>query len=103
MRSPIDVETQVGITLHYLSDEGRLRKKQQMHLVSLDLQCPLLYDKSVIHVIPPYTLALKYTTEENVQEKVKGFYDVYNFPQRIGAIDGTHMQILPCKHFKMIS
>ena len=26
MRQPIPVETQVGITLYYLSDEGRYRK-----------------------------------------------------------------------------
>ena len=26
MRSPVDVEKQVAITLYYLSDEGRLRK-----------------------------------------------------------------------------
>ncbi len=26
MRSPVDVEKQVALTLYYLSDEGRLRK-----------------------------------------------------------------------------
>ena len=26
MRSPIDVERQIAVTLYYLSDEGRLRK-----------------------------------------------------------------------------
>ena len=39
-------------------------------------------------------------TEEDVKEKVSGFYDAFNFPQCIGAIDGTHIEI---KHPKLNS
>ena len=32
-------------------------------------------------------------TEKDVQEKVEGFNDTYNFPQCICAIDGKHTEI----------
>ena len=31
-------------------------------------------------------------TKVEVEEKVKGFYNAFDFPQCIGAIDGTHME-----------
>ena len=94
MRSPIDVEKQVGITLYYLSDEGRLRKIANAFGVSRSSVSIIV--RRVTRVISMY-LGPNYiklpVTKEDVEEKVKGFYNAFNFPQCIGAIDGTHIEI----------
>jgi hypothetical protein len=94
MRPPIDVEKQVGIMLYYLSDEGRLRKTANAFGVSRSSVSIIV--RQVTRVISEY-LGPKYiklpVTKEDVEEKVKGFYKAFNFPQCIGAIDGTHIEI----------
>ena len=94
MRSPIDVQKQLGITLYYLSDEGRLRKTANAFGVSRSSVSIII--KRVTQVISMH-LGPKYiklsVTKEDVEDKVKGFYSVFGFPQCIGAIDGTHVEI----------
>ena len=94
MWSPIDVEKQVGITLYYLSDEGRLRKTANAFGVSRSSVSIIV--RRVTRLISMY-LGPKYiqipVTEDDVQEKVKGFYSAFGFPQCIGAVDGTHVEI----------
>ena len=94
MQSPIDVEKQVGITLYYLSDEGRLRKTANVFGVSRSSVSIIV--RHVSYVISKY-LGPNYiklpATKVEVEEKVKGFYNAFDFPQCIGAIDGTHIEI----------
>ena len=85
MRSPIDVEKQLGITLYYLSNERRLRKTANAFGVSRSSVSRII--GRVTQVIAMF-LGPKYiklpVTEEDVEEKVKGFYSVFGFPQCIG-------------------
>ena len=79
MRSPINVEKQVGIALYYLSDEGRLRKTANAFGVSRSSVSIIV--RRVTHIISVYLgpkdIKLP-VTEEHVQEKVTGFYNSFN-------------------------
>ena len=44
-----------------------------------------------LHLGPKYIRLL--TTEEEVQDLAQGFYRAHGFPQCLGAIDGTHINI----------
>lgn len=94
MRSPVDVTKKVACTLYYLSDEGRLRKTANAFGLSRQV-----VSKIVREVCKAITLHLGKTfiklpeTVEEVKELVTNFYDAHGFPQCIGAIDGTHIDI----------
>lgn len=81
IRSFIDVEKQVSMTLFYLSDEGRLRKRENS--VSVSWTSVSIVIRQVTSALSMY-LGQKYIklpiTEDNVKEKVHGFY-AFNFPQ----------------------
>ena len=94
MQSPIDVEKQIGITLYYLSDEGWLRKTA--HAFGVSRSSVSIIVRRVTCLISMY-LGPKYiqlpVTEDDVQEKVKGFYSAFGFPQCIGVIGGRHVEM----------
>ena len=88
MRSPVEVEGQVAITLHYLSDEGRLRKTANAYrpsrpCISAIVQCVACVITA--HLGPKYT---KLLFNEEVRKKVTHVILVL---QCLGAIDGTHI------------
>ena len=94
MHSPISVETQLAVTLYYLSDEGRLRKVANAFGLSR-ASCSIIVRRvsSAIttHLGPLYIKIAM--TEESVKEKVSKFYNAFLIPQCLGAIDGTHIEI----------
>lgn len=94
MRRPISVETQVAVTLYYLSDEGRYRKVANAFGISRSSVSIIV--RRVCAAISEY-LGPSYvrlpTSEREVQELVSQFYVYHGFPQCMGAIDGTHIPI----------
>jgi len=94
MRSPVDVEKQVAMTLYYLSDEGRLRKTANAFGVSRP--CVSVVIRRVTHAIATH-LGPKYITlpltERAVYDKTTKFFNTFTVPQCLGAIDGTHIEI----------
>ena len=94
MREPVEVERQVAATLYYLSDEGRLRKTANSFGLSRPSVSVIV--RRVTHAIaaqlgPKYiTLPL---TEDAVKDKVAKFFHAFSFPQCLGAIDGTHIEV----------
>ena len=94
MRSPVDVPKQVALTLYYLSDEGHLRKTA--NAFGLSRSCVSVVVRRVTDAISRY-LGPRYIklplTEDAVKEKIAGFYNAFNVPQYLGAIDGTHIAI----------
>ena len=94
MRSPVDIERQVVMTLYYISDEGRLWKT--VNAFGVSRPCVSVVIRRVAHAItihlgPNYiTLPL---TEDPVKEKVTTFFNAYSAPQCLGAVEGTHIEI----------
>ena len=94
MHKSISVETQVAVTLYYLSDEGRLRKVANAFGLSR-ASCSIIVRRvctSISIHLGPHLIKLP-MTEESVKEKVLKFYNAFLVPQCLGAIDGTHIEI----------
>ena len=94
MRTTVDVVKQVAVTLHYLSDEGRMRKTANAFGLSRQAVSKIVRKvcKAImIHLGPKY-INLP-STEEEVYNLVKKFHRAHGFSQCLGAIDGTHIEI----------
>ena len=94
MRSPIDVERQVAMTLYYLSDEGRLRKTANAFGVSRPTVSVVIrrVTRAIATFLGPKYIELP-LTEDAVKDKVENFFNRHLVPQCLGAIDGTHIEI----------
>ena len=94
MRKPLDVETQVALTLYYLADEGRYRKVANAFGIA---RCTVSRTVRTVCKVISTKLGPSYiklpTTREEVAELVSGYMQFHGFPQCIGAIDGTHIPI----------
>ena len=94
MRSPVEVERQVALTLYYLADKGRMRKTANAFGLSRSTVSNVV--RKVCHAIcehmGPLLIRLP-KTEQEVKEKTKKFFEVWQFPQCLGAVDGTHIDI----------
>jgi len=94
MRLPVPVETQVALTLYYLSDEGRLRKTA--NAFGLSRSCVSVIVRRVTRAITvrlgPTYIKLP-MTENEVKDCVTNFFNAFSIPQCLGAIDGTHIAI----------
>ncbi|XP_068738726.1 putative nuclease HARBI1 [Montipora capricornis] len=91
MRTPVDVIKQVAVTQYYLSDEGRLRKTANAFGISRQVVSKIV--RKVCKAITVH-LGKKYIKLPfQVTNLVKKFHRAHGFPQCLGAIDGTHIQI----------
>ena len=94
MRSPVGVVKQVACTLYYLSDEGRLRKTANAFGLSRQVVSKIVRKVCkalTVHLGPRY-IGLP-SNEVEVKNLVENFYQAHNFPQSLGAIDCTHIDI----------
>ena len=94
MREPISVETQVAMTLYYLSDEGRFRKVANAFGVGKSTVSETIRNvcKILLSECGPKYIKLPSTIEE-IEVLMGEFCKEHDFPQCIGAIDGTHIPI----------
>ena len=94
MCAPVEVERQVALTLYYLSDEGRLRKTANAFGLARATVSVIIRRVTAaisLHMGPKYIkLPL---SEEAVLDKVTKFNEAFAFPQCLGAIDCTHIDI----------
>ena len=94
MRPSTSVEKQVAMTLYYLSDEGRMRKTANSFGISRSTVSVIVrrVTSAITQYLGPKYISLPLTADD-VKEKTFGFYKAFGFPQCIGAVDGTHIEI----------
>ena len=94
MRAPVDVVKQVAVTLYYLSDEGRLRKTANAFGLSRQVVSNIIRKvcKAITFHLGGRYIKLPFT-ESEVEGLVRNFHRAHGFPQCLGAIDGTHIEI----------
>lgn len=94
MRRAISVETQMAVTLYYLSDEGRYRKVANAFGISRSSVSIIVRRvcTAISEYLGPIYVHLP-TSEREVQELVNQFHVFDGFPQCMGAVDGTHIPI----------
>ncbi|XP_065061675.1 uncharacterized protein LOC135688686 [Rhopilema esculentum] len=94
LRESNDVETQVAMTLYYMSDKGRYRKVANSFGVARSTVSMVI--RRVTKAISQH-LGSKYiklpVTQAEVEHHTKKFLKNHGFPQCIGAVDGTHIEI----------
>ena len=94
MRMPLSVETQLGVTLYYLSDEAHYRKMANAFGIGKatvsKIICRVCYVISKIH--GPKYIKMPNTTNETMTS-VSSFYSKCGFLQCLGAVDGARIDI----------
>ena len=94
MRQPVSVETQVAVTLYYLSDEGCIRKTANAFGLARSTVSVVIRRvcRAISNHMGPQYIKLPKTVPE-VEENTRNFLKHFNFPQCLGAVDGTHINI----------
>jgi hypothetical protein len=99
MREPVEVDRQVALTLYYLSDKGRMTKTANSFGLSRSSVSVIVRRvcRAIFEHLGPQMIRLP-TTESEVEEKARHFFDQFQFSQCIGAVDGTHINIQQPTH-----
>ena len=95
MRAPISVETQVASFLYYISDEGRYRRTANLFGVSRT-SVSLLFQR-VFYLIAKYPSSDYIKVPKSpgeFQHSTSPFLETHGFPQCLGTIDGTHIEVV---------
>ena len=90
----MDADIQVAITLYYLSDKGRYRKVANAFGIGRSTVSTIIREVTELIAckLGPKLIKFPSTTEE-VDKSVNLFYKQHGFPQCLGAIDGTQVNI----------
>ena len=93
-RVPLSVELQVAATLYYLSDEFHYRKIANAFRIGKSTISVIIRHTTFViaHILGPKYIRMPFT-EDEVKDSVEKFFLNFGFPQCLGAIDGTHVDI----------
>ena len=90
----LSVETQVALTLYFLSDGGRMRKTANAFgcgLSTVSTVVSRVCKTIATNLVTAYIRVPQ--TEEELNQSASQFFNAFGFPQCIGAVDGTHIPI----------
>ena len=93
LRSPLSVEKQVAMFLHYISGEGRLRKTTNAFGTAKSTTSKVIQQVGTVISRTMSDLITLQTAEVEVKELRARFKEAHGFLQCIGAIDRTHINI----------
>lgn len=93
-RIPLSVELQVAATLYYLSDESHYRKIANAFGIGKSTISNIIRRTTFVikNILGPKYIKMP-STEDEVKDSVEKFFLHFGFPQCLGAIDGTHVDI----------
>ena len=94
LRTPISVAAQLGLFLYYISDKGCYRKTANAFRISWASISRII--RRVAYAVTTFVgpkLTRLPTIEGEVQELTDGYWKAHSFPQCIGVIDKTHIEI----------
>ena len=94
VREVIPVEKRVAITLWRLGTDQEYRSVAHLFGVGTSSVCNIVHEvcKAIVDCLLDKYIALP--RGERAMEVVRGFEEVWEFPQCFGAIDGSHIPIL---------
>ena len=94
MRECLSVELQVAATLYYLADEAHYRKIANAFGIGLSTVSKVIRNTSYViaRVLGPKYIRTP-STEDEVMRSVRNFFSNFGFPQCLGGIDCTHVDI----------
>lgn len=96
LRSAIGVQKRVAITLWRLATNVEYRTIAQLFGVGTSTVCIIVHETctAIVSILTPRLIRLP-RGDVAVQQVIDGFEARWGFPQCGGAIDGTHLPILP--------
>ena len=99
-RAPVSNVRKVAITVYYFATGAGQRMIGNLFGVSRSTVCLAVQfvTKAIVKNLVP--LFISPPMGQRVQEVVDGFDNKYQFPQCIGAIDGTHVPVTPPSAYK---
>ncbi|XP_038053730.1 protein ANTAGONIST OF LIKE HETEROCHROMATIN PROTEIN 1-like [Patiria miniata] len=95
LRKAIGVRKRIAITLWRLATNVEYRTIAQLFGVGISTVCNIVHQtcQAIVSVLTPKLIRLP--KGEALQQIVNGFETRWGFPQCGGAIDGTHLPVLP--------
>ncbi|XP_031328030.1 putative nuclease HARBI1 [Photinus pyralis] len=96
MREPISTTDKLQITLRFLATGESYRSlmySTRVHESTISRFVPLVCTAIIQHLSPKYLKTPD--TEEEWKKIAQEFYDLWNFPHCIGALDGRHINFRP--------
>ncbi|XP_067139320.1 uncharacterized protein [Centruroides vittatus] len=98
LRRCISTEKRVAIALYTLASSSEYRTISHLFGVGKSTVCKIVIDfcNAVINNLMSTAIQFPQTKNE-IDLKIRDFYEIWNFPQCFGSIDGTHIPISPPK------
>ena len=97
VREPLSLELRVAVCLWRLGTNVEYRTISHLFGVGLSTVCVAVHDTCHVLVEQFASLYIKIPKGQELQSIVDGFESKWNFPQCIGAIDGSHIPIIAPK------